>query len=163
MRSILLYFLLCTFILVNANELNAVILTEGDLMQVNFSPYIYHYNFNPEHNSYPWCTGLEWESSSRWSAGGNIFSNSYNQICGYLYGGKRFIYGSKDEHLFFKITAGALIGYVEPYEDKIPINKDGIGLGIIPTIGYKYKRTAIGIVILSTSALMLTFSYDIFK
>jgi len=163
MRSILLFCSLCLFISMDAAELNAGVFSEGDLVQVNFGPYIYHYSSNPRRNPYPWFTGVEWESSSRWELGGAVFSNSYYQPCGYLYGGKRFIYGSTDENLFLKLTIGAIIGYFPPYENKIPVNKDGIGLGVVPAIGYKYKRTTIQIVILSTSALMLNLGYDLWK
>jgi hypothetical protein len=163
MRSMLLCFTLCFFILMDAAEPDAAVFSEGDLIQVNFAPYIYHYSTNPRRNPYPWFTGLEWESSSRWEVGGAVFSNSYYQPCGYLYGGKRFILGSQEEHLFLKITAGVIFGYFPPYEDKIPVNKNGVGLGIIPALGYKYKRATAQIVILSTSALMLSFGYDLWN
>lgn len=163
MRSIVLCCSLCLLILMDAAELNAGIFSKGDLIQINFGPYLYHYSSDSERNSYPWFTSLEWESLSRWELGGAVFSNSYNQPSGYLYGGKRFIHGSPDEHLFLKITVGALIGYVPPHEDAIPVNKDGVGLGVIPAVGYKFKRTTTQIVILSTSGLMLTIGYDLWR
>ncbi len=164
MRLILLCCSLWLFVLTDAAELSAGVFSEGDLVQVNFGPYIYHYSSTPGRNPYPWFTGLEWESASRWEVGGAVFSNSYYQPCGYLYGGKRFIIlGAPDEHLFFKLTVGAIFGYFRPYENKIPVNKDGIGLGVVPTIGYKYKRATAQFVILGTSALMLNFGYDIWK
>jgi hypothetical protein len=139
------------------------VFSEGDLIQISFGPYIHHYYSNPKHNPYPWYTSLEWESATRWEIGGAYFINSYNQPCGYLYGGKRFIYGSQDNHLFLKITAGAIIGYVSPYEDRIPVNSNGIGLGVIPAVGYKYKRVTSQIAILGISALMLNFGYDLWN
>ncbi|ACM19334.1 hypothetical protein Geob_0972 [Geotalea daltonii FRC-32] len=161
MRSVLLCFHL-VFIF-GTFHAKADVFGDGDLLQLNFGPYIYHYSSTPGRNSYPWYTGLEWESASRWELGGAIFSNSYYQPSGYLYGGKRFIYGSESRHLFLKITAGAILGYVPPHEDKIPVNKNGLGLGIIPAIGYKHGRTSIQIAILSTSALMLNIGYDIWR
>lgn len=140
--------------------LQADVFTTGDRIQAYFAPYIYHYNYNPDHNVYPWFFGLEWESADRWEVGGALFRNSFNQPCGYLYGGKRFIYGSDDSHAFFKLTAGGLFGYVQPYDRKIPVNSNGIGLGIIPAIGYKHKRFSSQIAILGGSALMATFGYD---
>ncbi|OGU13402.1 MAG: hypothetical protein A2076_17285 [Geobacteraceae bacterium GWC2_53_11] len=139
------------------------VFSEGDLVQLSFAPYIYHYNHGRNYNASPWYTGLEWESAKRWELGAAYFSNSYNQPCGYVYGGKRFIAGSPDNHLFLKITAGAILGYVHPYESKIPVNKDGIGLGIIPAVGYKYKRVTTQIAVLSMSGLMVNFGYDIWK
>jgi hypothetical protein len=136
---------------------------EGSVVSLHFSPYVVHYSRNPEHNSYPWFTVLEWESASRWEIGGAYFKNSFHQPCGYIYGGKKWIYGPQDQHLFFKLTAGAIIGYFEPYENKLPINDNGIGLGIIPTIGYKYKRATTQFVVLGTSGFMVTLGYDIWK
>lgn len=96
---------------------------ESSLVTLIFSPYVVHYERDPEHNSYPWFVALEWESPSRWELGGAFFKNSFHQPCGYLYGGKRWIYGSPDQHMFFKITAGAIIGYFEPYENKLPVQR----------------------------------------
>lgn len=163
MRQILLCSMFCLYLLLSAARLDADEIAEGGLVQLNFGPYIQHYNPNPKYNAYPWFTGLEWESPSRWEIGGAVFSNSYNQPSGYLYGGKRFIRGTPDEHLFFKITAGVIIGYFKPYDRKIPLNADGIGLGLVPAVGYKYQRFTTQIAILSTSALMLNLGYDIWK
>jgi hypothetical protein len=136
---------------------------EESLVAVHFSPYVVHFSNNPEHNSYPWFVALEYESASRWEIGGAYFKNSYHQPCGYLYGGKRWIFGPREQHLFLKITAGAIIGYFEPYENKLPINANGIGLGIIPAIGYKYQRANTQFVLLGTSGFMITVGYDIWK
>jgi hypothetical protein len=137
--------------------------SEGSLVALHFSPYVVHYSRNPEHNSYPWFVDLEWESASRWELGGAFFMNSFHQPCGYLYGGKRWIFGPPEQHLFFKITAGAIVGYFEPYENKLPVNDNGIGLGIIPAIGYKYGRASTQFVMLGTSGFMITLGYDIWK
>lgn len=136
---------------------------QGSLVALHFSPFVAHYSRNPEHNSYPWFTAVEWESASRWHLGGAFFENSFHQPCGYLYGGKRWIYGSQDQHLFFKVTAGAIIGYFKPYDNKLPVNADGIGLGIIPAIGYKYQRASTQFVVLGSSGFMITLGYDIWK
>lgn len=163
MRRIMVSLLIGMLLCFDAPAGNAGVFAEGDLLQLNFGPYIYHYSTHPRRNPYPWYTGLEWESSSRWEIGGAVFNNSYHQPCGYLYGGKRFIYGSDDEHLFLKVTAGAIIGYFPPYEDKIPVNLNGLGLGIIPALGYKKGRATIQVAILSVSALMLNIGYDIWQ
>jgi hypothetical protein len=136
---------------------------DGSLVTLHFSPYVVHFSNNPEHNSYPWFTDIEWESASQWELGGAFFINSYDQPCGYLYGGKRWIFGPREQHLFLKLTAGAIIGYFEPYENKLPINANGIGLGIIPAIGYKYQRASTQFVLLGTSGFMITVGYDIWK
>ena len=161
------YFLLCgaflTSLLMQDTVAQADVFAKDDLIAVIFGPYLVHYTPSDNQNSFPWFTGLEWESASRWEVGGAFFSNSYYQPCGYLYGGKRWILGTEDEHLFLKMTAGALLGYVEPYEHKIPVNWNGIGVGIIPAVGYKYKRASTQIAILGVSGLMLTLGYDLWK
>jgi hypothetical protein len=137
--------------------------TEGGVLSAHFGPYVYHYSHDSSKNSYPWFVLLEWETASHWEVGGSFFRNSYYQPSGYVYGGKRWLFGPADNHLFLKITAGAILGYVKPYDGKIPLNYNGIGLGIIPAIGYKYKRTTTQLVILGNAGLMLTFGYDIWK
>jgi hypothetical protein len=139
-------------------------LTENGLVALHFGPYVYHYDDNSRFNSYPWLVGIEWESASRWEIGGAYFRNSYYQPSGYVYGGKRWkIYGCEDSHLFFKITAGALMGYVKPYNNEIPLNANGIALGIIPVVGYKYKRASTQFVIIWNQGFLLTVGYDIWK
>lgn len=135
----------------------------GGLVALHFSPYVVHYEYDREHSSFPWFTAIEWESASRWEIGGAFFENSFHQPCGYIYGGKRWIFGPEEQHLFLKLTAGAIIGYFEPYENKLPINADGVGLGIIPALGYKYQRASTQFVVLGTSGFMITLGYDIWK
>ncbi|HWH49138.1 MAG TPA: hypothetical protein VN664_15155, partial [Burkholderiales bacterium] len=64
---------------------------------------------------------------------------------------------------YFKITGGPLYGYKGAYEDKIPLNSNGVGLAIIPGVGYQYQRASAQLVILGTAAVMLTFGYDFGK
>jgi hypothetical protein len=137
---------------------------KNGLVALHFGPYVHHYGHKPEDNSFPWFVALEWESASRWEVGGAYFTNSHYQPSGYIYGGKRWkIYGCEDSHLFFKLTAGAILGYVKPFDHTIPINCNGIGLGVIPAIGYKYKRASTQFVILWDQGFMVTVGYDIWK
>lgn len=154
---------LCLCLLIHVTCTRADNSAEGGALTAHFGPYVYHYGNGSGRNSLPWFVALEWESASRWEVGGSFFRNSHYQPCGYIYGGKRWIVGPMDNHLFFKITAGAILGYVKPYDHKIPINHDGIGLGIIPAIGYKYRRVSTQFVILGTAGFMLTVGYDIWK
>jgi hypothetical protein len=140
-------------------------LPEKGLLGLHFGPYVYHYGGNDsDDNAFPWYVALEWEWPSRWEVGVSYFRNSHYQPSGYVYGGKRWkIFGCEESHLFFKLTAGALLGYVKPYDNKIPVNANGIGLGIIPTVGYKYKRATTQFVILWDEGFMVTVGYDIWK
>lgn len=121
---------------------------------------MYHFKSNPDHIEYPQFTSVEWESAPQWELGAAYFRNSYDQPSGYLYGGKRWSYGNSDHQLYGKLTAGALLGYVGKYESRIPVNWKGLGLGIIPAVGYKYRCVSTQVVILGISGLMFTVGYD---
>lgn len=163
MKFVLLYGCVLCCLLFSATVSLADDPPERGTLSLHFSPYVIHYEHNPEHNSFPWFTNIEWESSSRWDIGGAVFRNSFYQPCGYIYGGKRWTFGPSDQHLYFKLTAGALIGYFKPYDNKIPLNADGIALGIIPVIGYKYHRASTQLVVLGTAGVMFTIGYDIWN
>jgi hypothetical protein len=129
-----------------------------------FGPYVHHYGKVVDDNSFPWYVGLEWESPSQWEIGAAYFRNSHYQPSGYVYGGKRWrIYGCEESQLFVKMTAGAILGYVKPYDHKLPVNFNGIGLGIIPAIGYKYKRASTQLAVLWVQGFLVTVSYDIWR
>ena len=162
-RCFALLIIVVLSLFIQANVAHADLLAEDDRVSIIFGPITYHYSHNPEHNPYPWFTGIEWESASRWEMGGALFRNSFSQPSGYLYGGKRWIAGPPDEHFFFKVTGGALIGYVKPNDKKIPVNANGLGLGIIPAVGYKYQRASTQLVILGTSGFMWTLGYDLWN
>jgi hypothetical protein len=133
----------------------------SERLEIQFGPYMQHFSYDPRHNSYPWYVGVEWESKERLEVGGSFFMNSYDQPSGYVYGGKRFISGSKEEHFFVKITMGLLLGYVKPYDQKIPVNWNGVGIGIIPAVGYKYQRSSVQCALLGISAVMFLVGYDV--
>lgn len=159
MRHLLLCGALLSCLLVPAGTARG----DDDTLTLIFGPYMTHFSGQGSRNSFPWFVGLEWESSSRWEIGGAVFRNTYYQPSGYLYGGRRWLVGTPDEHLFFKLTAGALMGYVDPYERKIPVNYRGFGLGIVPAVGYQYGRASTQIVVLGVSGLMLTVGYDLWR
>jgi hypothetical protein len=142
---------------------HADVFVDGDHVMLQIGPYVYHLSSQSEHNNVPSLVGLEWESASRWELGASFFENSFYQPCIYIYGGKRWFLGSGDQGFYAKLTGGPLYGYKEPYEDKIPVNNNGIGLAIIPAIGYQYQRASAQFVILGTAAVMFTFGYDFGK
>lgn len=146
---------------IQATVAHADFFAEDDRVSAIFGPITYHYSPSSKHNPFPWFAAIQWESASRWELGGALFRNSFYQPCGYFYGGKRWTAGSPDEHIFFKLTAGALVGYVKPYDKKIPVNADGFGLGIIPAVGYKYQRASTQFVILGKAGFLWTLGYDL--
>jgi hypothetical protein len=141
----------------------ADVFTDGDQVMLQIGPYVYHRNKEPYHNSQPMLFGVEWESASRWELGASYFKNSFYQPSVYIYAGKRWFLGSGDNGFFVKLTGGPLYGYKDPYEDKVPLNSNGLGLAIIPAIGYQYQRANAQLVILGTAAVMLSFGYDFWK
>jgi hypothetical protein len=146
-----------------AGNVRAEIFAEGDLLMLQVAPGVIHFDPDPEHTKYSWLVGLEWQSPSRWLAGASYFNNSFNQKCQYLYFGKSWPLESIDENLYFKLSGGLLLGYKEPYEDKIPFNNNGIAPGAVPSLGYKHGDFNVQLNLLGLSALMLTVGYDLFK
>ena len=148
----------------NAGLAPAGMFTEGDHVMLQAGPYVYHRDHDTQHNNLPLLTGVEWESASRWELGAARFVNSFNQPCAYLYAGRRwFLKDTGQQGLYIKITGGPLYGYKKPYEEKIPLNHHGVGLAILPAIGYQYGRANTQLVFLGTAALMLTFGYDFWR
>lgn len=136
----------------------------GSRLSLQLGPRIYHYDPDPEHNNDTWLTGLELESAERWLAGAVSFRNSFHQRSSYIYFGKRWFPDVLPEDVYVKLTGGLLLGYKEPYENKIPLNhRDGIGFGVLPAVGYQFERANVQLVLLGTAGLMVTLGVDLLK
>lgn len=138
----------------------STILPAEDRFTLTYSPFMYHFKPRKDHNNYPNFVSVEWDRDRRLDLGAGYFNNSYDQPSAYLYAYKRWNYGDSDQHFYSKVTAGALLGYVGKHEDRIPVNWNGFGLGVIPTVGYQYRRVSTQVVLLGISAFMLTAGYD---
>ena len=154
--------------LVMARTTQAGIFQEGDILMVQAAPAVIHFDSDPEHADYSWLVGLEWQSPSRWVVGAAYFNNSFDQKCEYLYFGKSWPLDFISDHkifknLYFKLTGGVLLGYKEPYEDKIPFNNNGVGPGAAPSLGYKFGDFNVQLNLLGNAGLMFTFGYDLLK
>jgi len=139
------------------------LITPGDVLMVQFSPYSVHFEKGPEHTGHPWLIGVEWQDKSRWLAGYSYFNNSFDQKCHYLYGGYTFSLGETFKNWYIKVTGGLLYGYKEPFEDKLPVNYNGLAPVIIPGVGYKYHRFNAQINLLGANGFMFTFGYDLLR
>ena len=162
----LLWFVALT--LFAAGSARAGLFEEGDILMVQAAPDAIHFNSDPEHADYSWLVGLEWQSPSRWLVGAAYFNNSFGQKCEYIYFGKSWPLDFISDHaifknLYFKLTGGLLLGYKEPYEDKIPFNNDGVAPGAAPSLGYKYGDFNVQLNLLGNAGLMFTFGYDLIK
>lgn len=133
----------------------------GERLTLLFGPYMLHFNPQSDHNDIPWFIALEWSSPAGWEAGGAWFQNSYDQPSAYLYGGRRWNRAAGEGQLFLSLTAGALLGYVKPHDDRIPVNWNGFGLGIIPAFGYQYQRASVQFATLGISGVLFLVSYDL--
>jgi len=142
---------------------HADLIDEGDRVMVEVGPYVYHRIDNSDHNQWPRLIGVEYETASHWLGGAASFRNSYYQNAAYIYAGKRWFIPSVNENLYIKLSAGLVYGYRKPYEDKLPVNHDGYGLGIVPALGYQIGRASVQLEFAGTDVVAITFGYDFWK
>lgn len=137
---------------------------ERGRVMVQFAPTSIHYSSSPDHKGNPWLVGAEYLWPKRWLVGLSYFNNSFDQKCQYVYGGYSWVlHGNASRYWYLKLTGGVVIGYRDPYEDKIPLNNNGVAPGIIPGLGYQYDRFNVQLNALGASGLMITFGYDVFR
>jgi len=139
---------------------HAGVFGDGDRVMLEFGPYVLHRVDNNGRNQWPNLVGVEWESGSHWLIGAVAFKNSYYQHATYAYGGRRWFLDRVYPNLYVKLSAGMVYGYKDPYEDRLPVNDNGYGLGIAPALGYQLGRANAQIVFLGTAAVTFTFGYD---
>lgn len=137
----------------------------GGKLMIQYAPNTIHWNYSIDHAKQSWLVGAEYIWNSNWLVGFSYFNNSFDQKCQLVYGGYSWkLFGTPKSHAYLKVGGGLIIGYREPYENKIPVNsKDGIGLGVIPALGYQYERFNVQMNVLGTAGLMFTIGYDLFK
>lgn len=127
---------------------------EGDRLSLMYSPFTHHFDASPEHR-YVWLVGVERERADHRLSGVTYFSNSFGQPSTYIYPwGRNYPNIGGVEGLFVKWSAGLLYGYVEPYENKVPLNVNGFSPAIIPSIGYERAGYSTQINLLGTAGLM---------
>ena len=120
-----------------------------------------HFSPTPEHVNKQDLVNGEWRFNSfaatgQWLAGAAFFKNSFGQPSQYVYGGWLVRPFDSLQPLYFKITAGALHGYKEPYENKIPFNSSGVAPAIVPSMGYCFNRVCSELVLFGGAGIMLT-------
>jgi hypothetical protein len=96
----------------------------GDTIEVQFSPYTYHFSQSDEHRNVV-ALALSSVDRSGWLWGGAYFRNSFGQPCAYLFGGRKYEEPFGLSRVYWSWTAGILYGYKPPYEDKVPFNHNG--------------------------------------
>ena len=104
-----------------------------------WSNYTLHFHEDGEHKTVL-VIGVEREYADGKLDGLSLFTNSFGQNSAYLYpwgAVYKNIHGI--DRTFFKWTAGLLYGYVEPYENKVPLNHNGFSPGAILALGYEFQ------------------------
>src|SRR3954471_10714308 len=125
------------------------------------SPFLYHIH-SGAHNDVPRTIGLEWEpAGSSLEYGAAYFRNSFYQDSGYIYVGKRWFAEDNGQGFFLNVTGGIMYGYRGENADKVPFNHQGVGLAVIPAVGYQYRSFNTQVVLLGAAALMITFGFDL--
>jgi hypothetical protein len=122
------------------------------------SLYTKHYDPDPDHVNDQNMLGFESQAKDKRVLGLAIFDNSFGQRSQYLYTGKKWRQFDSD-HWYFKLTAGFIHGYEEPYEDKIPLNNLGVAPVIVPGLGYQNKALSVEFVQLGLSAGLVTVGF----
>ncbi len=163
-----LRFWIALLTLLTVSQGRAGVFEDGDVLMLQAAPGAIHFNSDPEHAKYSWLVGLEWQSASHWLVGASYFNNSFNQKCEYLYFGKSWPLDFISDNalfksLYFKLTGGLLLGYKEPYEDKIPFNNNGVAPGLVPALGYQYGDFNVQLNLLGGAGVMFTFGYNFLK
>ena len=122
------------------------------------SLYTKHYDPDPDHVNDQNMLGFESQTKDKRVLGLAIFDNSFGQRSQYLYTGKKWRQFDSD-HWHFKLTAGLLHGYKEPYDDKVPLNNLGVAPVIVPGLGYQNKSLAVEFVQLGLAAGLVTVGF----
>jgi hypothetical protein len=125
--------------------------------EFTFSPYTIHWSYNPEHKPVV-LTSLDEQVPGDRFCGVALFTNSFGQPSTYVYVGQKFNHLLGNPHLFAKVSAGILYGYVGKYQDKVPFNHGGFSPAIIPTVGYRFnEHDSVQVNLLGNAGMM--FSY----
>jgi hypothetical protein len=135
-------------------------LPTGDVWRVIASPSTYHYRYNPDHR-HVYMLGLERQYAGGFVMGASWFRNSFGQPSAYVYAGRRFEHVRGYAPLFVQLTGGVLYGYMPPYENKVPLNHDGVSPGAVLSVGWRFTPTwSAQVNVLGDSALMFQLSAE---
>jgi hypothetical protein len=135
--------------------------SNGKPIHFIFAPFTHHFSQSDDHE-YVWLLGLEKETMSNGLVGITFFSNSFGQPSTYIYPfGGVYTNVFNVNGLFVKWSAGLIYGYKEPYEDKVPFNRNGFSPGFIPAIGYQGAAFNAQINVLNDAGLMLQFNWPL--
>jgi len=132
----------------------------GDKIEIQFSPYTYHFSGSEGHSNVL-ALALSSVDSSGWLWGGSYFRNSFGQPCAYVFGGRKYEEPFGLAKTYWSWTAGVLYGYKPPYEDKVPLNHQGFSPGAVLTLGWQFTpQLSTQLNAVGTAGIMIQFSLD---
>lgn len=121
-------------------------------------PFAIHWSNSSDHK-HVYLLGIERAQADGFIWGLSAFSNSFGQPSAYAYYGYRWDNLFGNPKVYAKLSAGIIYGYKGQYEDKVPFNHDGFGLGIIPAIGYRLtSKDALQVGMLGAAGLIFTYN-----
>ncbi|MGO4395555.1 ABC transporter ATP-binding protein [Variovorax sp. M-6] len=121
-------------------------------------PFALHFSNEDEHKQVV-LLGVERSEGDGWMWGFSAFRNSFGQASAYAYYGYRWDGLFSNPAIYVKLSGGIIYGYKGEYEDKVPFNHNGFGLGIIPAIGYQLtKADSLQVGALGTAGLIFTYN-----
>lgn len=127
---------------------------------VFFSPYTHHWRHSKEHRNVVLLSVQRHLPNDR-ACGVSLFSNSFGQPSVYAFTSWTWPrLSERFPNWYALVSAGLMYGYVEPHEDKVPLNVRGFSPAVIPALGYRWtERTAAELHILGTAAIMFGVSH----
>lgn len=129
--------------------------------RIAVSPFSYHWRPSEEHKSV-YAVGLERQYADRWLLGGSAFSNSFGQPSAYAYVGRRYEDLLGQPELFFQWSAGLMYGYVDEYQNKVPMNVNGFSPGALISLGWQANRHwSFTLHALGDAGVMFQIGYDL--
>jgi len=130
-----------------------------DQWRIQGSLHTTHFDPQPDHNNLNRLLSMENWRDDNWHGGLALFDNSYYQPSQYLYVGY-----SRDldaaGRFYWRVTGGLVHGYKGEYEDKLPLNANGIAPIIIPSLGIRAGSVFGEVQLLGLAGAMLTLGYS---
>ena len=123
--------------------------------EVFFSPHTHHWTYSEEHRQVI-NVSLSRRLPNERFCGLSLFTNSFGQPSAYAFVGKSWpgIF-PRLPNVYASVSAGIIYGYVDEYQDKVPLNFGGFSPAIIPAVGLRLSpRASVEVQILGTAALM---------
>ncbi len=120
-----------------------------------------HFSSDPKHDNHQKLIYGEWRLPSywlggQWLVGASFFDNSFGQPSQFVFGGLLWRPVEKAPEFYVKLAAGVIHGYSGEFQNKIPFNSSGYAPGIVPGVGYCYRRFCGEMILFGTAGALWT-------